>query len=232
MRNIVTIILFFFASVHCFGISHSNTSDTDTIKDVWTCTDFEDALKIYNSVAKQYKAFGNKRWAKELLTAFPISSDNTIKHQYIVKSDSTFDINDIGASLLSWYKTKMTGVNPCPSGSLNHLSGIAILQSVGRAIGYMNATFLNAKEEVTIDIKENRIRITVTILNYVGANTWKGTETIVPGACYPVNSSAGQKDSHAMAFINCHHDAINTVASIIKYLNDNSRTIQSGDDEW
>lgn len=232
MRNIATILLFILASVQCYGNSCFSSQYEEPTKNIWTCSEFDDDVKIYNSVARQYKSFGNKRWARELLRAFPITPDNTIKHQYIVKSDSTFDVNDIGTSLLSWYKIKMTGVNPCPSGSLTHLSGIAILQGVGKAIGYMNATFLNAKEEVTIDIKENRIRITVVILSYVGANTWNGTEVIVPGACYPVNQSAGQKDSHAMAFINCHNDAINTVSSIIKYLNENYRTITNGDDEW
>ena len=220
MRNLITILLFILTFFQSYG------------KDIWSCADFDADVKTYSEIANQWKSSGNKKWAKKLLEAFPISSDNTIKYQYVVNSDSTFNINDIGTSLLSWYKTKMTGVNPCPSGCLTHLSGIAILQGMGNAIGYMNATFINAREEVTIDVKENRVRITVVILSYIGANAWKGTENVAPGACYPVNPSAGQKDSHAMAFINCHSDALNTISSIIKYLNENSRTIMNGDDEW
>lgn len=96
----------------------------------------------------------------------------------------------------------------------------------------MNATFISAREEITIDIKDNRVRVTITVLSYIGANTWNGAETIVPGACYPVNSKGGQKDSHAMAFINCHNDALMTIKGLIKYLNNNTETIKYGDEEW
>lgn len=198
----------------------------------WSCPEFDTDLAKYNEVAKKYKNYGNKIWSQRLLEAFPVTNENTIKYQYVIKSDSTFSVEDISNSLLTWYKTKTPNAVPNSTGSPEHLSVIAVLQNVGRAIGYMNATFISAREEITVDIKDNRVRATVTVLNYFGANTWSGVESIVPGACYPVDPKGSQKDSHAMAFINCHSDAINTISSLIKYLNNNTKTIAEGNDDW
>lgn len=199
---------------------------------IWSCPEFDSDLAKYNEVAKKYKNSSNKKWSQMLLQAFPVTSENTIKYQYVIKSDSTFNVEDISNSLLSWYKRKVPNAVPNAYGSPEHLSVIAVLHNVGRAIGYMNATFISAREEITIDIKDNRVRVTVTVLNYFGANTWKGVESVAPGDCYPVNAKGSQKDSHAMAFVNCHSDAINTIADLIKYLNNNTKTIMEGNDEW
>lgn len=203
-----------------------------TFAQVWKCIEFDNNLSKYNEIANKYKNSGNKKWSQMLLEVFPITNENTIQHQYIIKSDSIFNITDISECLLSWYKVKTPNIAPNISNSNERLSVIANLQNVGRHVGYMNATIINAKEEITVDIKDNRVRITVTILNYFGANTWSGIESIVPGGCYPVNIKGSQKESHAMAFINCHYDIINTVASLINYLNNNSKIIMEGDNEW
>lgn len=203
-----------------------------TFAQTWNCPEFDSDLAKYNEVAQKYKSSGNKKWSQMLLQAFPVTNENTIQYQYVVKCDSTFNVEDISNSLLSWYKTKTPNAVPNASGAIEHLSVITVLQNVGRAIGYMNATFISAREEIAVDIKDNRIRVTVTVLNYFGANTWNGVESIAPGGCYPVNAKGSQKDSHAMAFINCHCDAIYTIDSLIKYLNNNTKTILNGNDEW
>jgi hypothetical protein len=196
------------------------------------CENFDKDLAKYQEIQNEYKSSGNKTWAKELLKGFPVANDNTITYQYVVMCDSTLNVEDIYISLLNWYKVKMPNVEPTKSGSNNHLSANAILQSVGKAMGYMNATFINAREEITIDIKENRLRITVKILQYISANTWKGAESKTPGGCYPCDAKGSQKDSHAMAFINCNFDAIMSVKSIINHLNNNFKTINEGEDNW
>lgn len=198
----------------------------------WNCPEFDADLQKYNQISKQFKSKGNKLWSEKLLEVFPIASDNTIKSQYIIKTDSIFNIEDINNVLLSWYKVKMTNLNPNPTGSPDRLSGIAVLQNVGRYVGYMNATYINAQEEVTIDIKENKVRVTVAILGYMSANSWQGAEVVYPGSCYPCIRSGKQKDSHAMAFINSHSEMLNTVYSIMNHLNENSRVIKDGQDEW
>lgn len=201
-------------------------------QNIWSCTEFENDLAKYQEITRKYKSYGNKRWSKEILSAFPISTDNTIKYQYVITTDSTFNVEDIHTSLLSWYKQKMPNSVPNSSGSKEKLSAMAILQHIGNAVGYMTATYISAREEITIDIKENKVRITVAILHYISANTWNGSQTIAPGSCYPAVSNASQKDSHAMAFINCHSDALNTVSSLIKDLNENTKIIQNGEEDW
>lgn len=199
---------------------------------VWDCADYHFDVSKFNKICDEFKSKGNKRWSKELLTAFPLSPDGTIKYQYVIATDSTFNVEDIRVCLLNWYKKKMTNVNPSPTGSPERLSAIGVIQNLGRHIGYMNATFIHAVEEVTIDIKENRVRVTVEILSYSQANTWDGAKKVSPGACYPANEGGKQKDSHAMAFINCHNEALNTVGSVINHLNNHYKTIMNGDDEW
>lgn len=198
----------------------------------WSSTEFENDFTKYQEITNRYKNLGNKRWAKEILSAFPISADKTIVYQYVIKSDTTYNVEDIHTSLLSWYKQKMPNSIPNSLGSKERLSAMGILQHIGNAVGYMTATYISAREEVTIDIKENRVRITVSILHYISANTWNGSQTVAPGSCYPVISNAGQKDSHAMAFINCHYDALSTVGSLIKYLNENTKILQNGEEDW
>ncbi len=66
MRNLITILLFILTSFQSYG------------KDIWSCADFDADVKTYSEIANQWKLSGNKKWAKKLLEAFPISSDNTI----------------------------------------------------------------------------------------------------------------------------------------------------------
>ena len=80
-----------------------------TFAQTWSSPEFDSDLAKYNEVAKKYKSSGNKKWSQMLLEAFPVTSENTIKYQYVIKSDSTFNVADISNSLLSWYKTKNDG---------------------------------------------------------------------------------------------------------------------------
>lgn len=66
MRNLITILLFILTFFQSYG------------KDIWSCADFDADVKTYSEIANQWKSSGNKKWAKKLLEAFPISSDNTI----------------------------------------------------------------------------------------------------------------------------------------------------------
>ena len=126
----------------------------------------------------------------------------------------------------------MTNANPCPSGSPDRLSAIGVVRNMGRYTGYMNFTVIHAIEEVTIDIKENRVRVTAEILGYSQANTWDGVRRTLLSSCYPAVENGSQKDSHAMAFINSHNEAINTILSVLNHLNNNYKKIKEGDDEW
>lgn len=195
---------------------------------VWSCDEFQTDLNTYNELNSKYKSSGNKKWAKNLIQAFPLAEDGTIKFQYVIKSSKEFNAEDIHNTLLSWYKIK----NIVPTGNETRMSGFGILQNVGRYVGYMNATFISAKSEITIEIKENKIRVTASVLNYIGANTWNGAETILPSGCFPAVPDGKQKDSHAMAYINCVHNLLTDVASIMKHLNDNVQTIENGDEDW
>lgn len=198
-------------------------------QNIWYSQDYEEAQKKFDEVSALYKKKGNKTWSKRLLEMFPIASDKTIKHQCVVKSDSIFNVEIISQVLFAWCKIKFPDAIPDSVSSREHLRISGTLKGVGHTMG-ASGTYINAKEEVMIDIKDNRVRVTSRIFNYI-AGTWKGAEHNVPGDCFPVNPDASKKDSHAMAFINCHYNALLTISSLIKYLNDNISTIKN-DDDW
>lgn len=199
---------------------------------VFTCEKLQNDVEKYKQIQKKYKNSGNKIWSKELFKEFPCHDDGTITYEYILKSDSIFNIEDLHTNILNWCKVRCPINSPIEITSNNHISSTYTLTNVGRAIGYMNATFINAKGETTVDIKENRIKVVVKILLYMSGNTWNGAEVVLPGSCFPCNPNGSQKDSHAMAFINCHFNSLDIVQSLMKHLNDNISTIQNGEDEW
>lgn len=218
MKKVSLIVLLLTCWMGCFA------------QHVWYSQDYENARKKFDEVEREYKSKGCKAWSKKLLEAFPIASDKTIKHQYVVKSDSTFNVEVIDHVLSAWCKIKFPDAVPDSVSSRDHLRISGMLKGVGQTMGAAG-TFINAREEVMIDIKNNRVRVTSRIFNYI-AGTWKGAEQNVPGDCFPVNPEASKKDSHAMAFVNCHYNALLTISSLIKYLNDNVSTIKSDDDDW
>lgn len=200
---------------------------------LWHCQEYDDAQKKFDEICKKYEKSGNKTWSEKMLEAFPIASDKTIKHQYVVNCDSTFDVDVISHILSAWCKIKYPDAVPDSVSSHEHLRTSGLLQGVGKVYGLYGGykTYINAKEEVIIDIKPNRVRVTSRIFSYVNG-TGKGVDFTIPGDSYPVNQKAKQKDSHAMAFINCHYNALLTIESLIKYLNDNIATLKSDDDDW
>lgn len=202
---------------------------------LWHCQDYDYAQKKFDEIRETYKKSGNKKWSKKLLEAFPIASDNTIKHQYVIMCDSTFDVDVISHIVFAWCKIKYPDAVPDSVSSHEHLRISGLLKGVGKAYGLSLSydsykTFINAKEEVIIDIKGNRVRVTSRIFDYIIYG--KLVDEVAPGNCYPVNQDAKQKDSHAMAFINCHYNALGTIESLIKYLNDNIPILKSDDDDW
>lgn len=196
---------------------------------VWHSQDYDAAQKKFDEVTAIYKKKGNKTWSLKLLETFPISSDKTIKHQYVIISDSMFNTDVISRVVSAWCKTKFPDAVTDIVSSRDQLRISGQLKGVGQTMGAAG-TYINATEEVVIDIKGNRVRVTSRIINYVAGN-WKGAEYNVPGDCFPVNPDASKKDSHAMAFINCHYNALLTFSTLIKYLNDNVSTLKP-DDDW
>lgn len=222
MRRIGVLLL----SIMLTAVIHGQNVSTH----VWQSQDYEDAQKKFDEVEKLYKKSGNRTWSKKLLETFPIASDKTIKHQCIIECDTTFSADIISNVLSAWCKIKFPEAVQSNIGSNNHFRISGTLNGLGKTIGAAG-TYINAKEEVIIDVKENRVRVTSRIFNFI-AGTWKGAEHAVPGDCYPVVPDAKQKESHAMAFINSHYNCLLTISSLIKYLNDNISSIKKEDDNW
>ena len=218
MKKLLLIVFANIITGFCFG------------QNLWQSQEYENAQKIFDEVEALYRSKGNKIWAQKLLESFPIASDKTIKHQYVIRCDSTFSSDIICNVLSAWCKIKFPDAVQSNVGSNVHFRISGTLIGVGKTSGAYG-TYINANEEVIIDVKENRVRVTSRIFNYI-AGTWKGAEYTAPGDSYPVVSDAKQKDSHAMAFINCHYNGLLTVSSLIKYLNANISTIKNDDDNW
>lgn len=102
---------------------------------------------------------------------------------------------------------------------INRLSATAILNRIGAAASYMNPTFISAEEEITIDIKEDRIRITFVIPRYISTSALSGAQNYSPGAMFPSNPNGIQKNAYGLAFIICNSTIIHDAKDILNYLN-------------
>ena len=125
-------------------------------KHVWQSQDYEEAQKKFDDVQAMYKKKGNKTWSLKLLEAFPIASDKTIKHQYVIKCDTTFSADIISNVLSAWCKIKFPDAVQSNVGSNENFRISGILKGVGQTTGAYG-TYINANEEVIIEVKENRV---------------------------------------------------------------------------
>ena len=130
----------------------------------WQSIDFENAQMKYNDVKKRFKGSGNKVWARKILEAFPIAPDKTIKHQYVIQCDTAYNVEVISDVLSAWCRTKFPQSTLDNINSREHLRISGVLKGVGEVSGAFGA-YINATEEVSIDIKENRVRVTSRIIN-------------------------------------------------------------------
>lgn len=186
---------------------------------VWECPLVEKNIQVYDSLKTKIKLKNHEKLANAVLQYFPLNDDKLISYQYIIKCNQEVNIEEVSECLAQWYKIRMPRINPRKDGMVNHLSGAAILNRIGAAAGYMNPTFISAEEEVTIDIKEDRIRVTLTIPRYMSSSPLSGTQYYSPGAMFPANQKGIHKDGYALAFIICNSTIINDAKDILEFIN-------------
>ena len=116
-------------------------------KHVWQSQDYEEAQKKFDDVQAMYKKKGNKTWSLKLLEAFPIASDKTIKHQYVIKCDTTFSADIISNVLSAWCKIKFPDAVQSNVGSNENFRISGILKGVVQTFLLICTCQLNLRQE-------------------------------------------------------------------------------------
>lgn len=187
----------------------------------WECPLVKENLDKYASIKSKIKLKNHQKFANALLEQFPLNDDGCVWFQYIFTCNKEINIEEVSNLLAEWYKSRMPGSNPRKDGMINRLSASAKLNNIGAAAAYMNPTFISAEEEVTIDIKEDRIRVTLSIPRYISSSALSGIKLYSPGACYPAEQKGIQKDAYALAFMICNATIIDNAKDILDYINKN-----------
>ena len=188
---------------------------------VWKCPQIDTHEQTYDSLKTKIKLKNYQKLASALLEHFPLDDDKQIFFQYIITCNKSVNVEEVSDCLANWYKSRVPHVNPRKDGMINRLSATAILNRIGAAASYMNPTFISAEEEITIDIKEDRIRITLVIPRYISTSALSGTQNYSPGAMFPSNPNGIQKNAYGLAFIICNSTIIDNAKDILNYLNKN-----------
>lgn len=207
---------------------------TTAFSQSYTCPQFEQDLASWQSLAKKYKKNGNKTWAKMASQTFKLNQDKCIEYKYIIQGKDSFNIADMEDYLANWIQLEFRNSQPFVDKINHNIEVKGILRGVGRHIGFYSATTINSELTANITLKEDRMRIVVKIPHYIlGAANLGGIEsqTKIIGDCYPFNEKGDHKDSYAMAYINLCANAFGKVDSLLKFLNEHTKDVSSGDDE-
>lgn len=223
MKKLLFIFIGLLISVNCF--SQVN----------FKCEQLENDFNKWQELAKQYKSKGNKKWSKEVIKIWPLNSDNAIQWQYVITIDSVISIADYEDYIGEWIKTEYQYAIP-QYDKVNHTIKLtAQMTNIGQSNGLFSYTSISAEQELIINLKENKIRITLITRHYRVANaSLGGVNTPLTGIsnAYPYNEKSDYKDAYAMAFININSNELSKCKSFLSFLNRHINDINNDKDNW
>lgn len=199
------------------------------------CDNIVNQLNEWNEISKQFKSKGSKKWAKAVSEKFPLNSDGYIEYVNIITVDSIINIDDYEDHICEWIMTEFSNAKPTIDKVNHNIKVKGILRHVGQTTGFFSASTVSTDICISIDIKENRIRIKSYAPHYyLGAASLKGINsgTIQINSTYPFNEKSSYKDAYAMAFINVNANLIDKNNSFLKFLNRHITDINNDKDDW
>lgn len=189
----------------------------------------------WQELANQYKSKGNKKWSKEIMKTWQLNSDGAIQWQYVITIDSLISIADYEDYIGEWIKMEYQHAVPLYD-KVNHSIKLnAQLMNIGKSTGLFSCTLISAEQELVIDLKENKFRITLLTRHYrVASASLGGVDTPLTGIsdAYPYNEKSDYKDAYAMAYININSNEISKCKSFLSFLNRHINDINNDKDNW
>ena len=199
------------------------------------CDNIVNQLTEWNQISEQFKSKGSKKWAKAASEKFPLNSDGYIEYVNIITIDSIINIDDYEDHICEWIMTEFSNAIPIMDKVNHNIKVQGILRYVGQTTGLFSASTVLTDICISIDIKENRIRIKSYAPHYyLGAVSLGGLNSgaIQINSTYPFNEKSSYKDTYAMAFINVNANIINKNNSFLNFLNRHITDINDDQDDW
>lgn len=197
--------------------------------------EFNNDMKTWNDIAANYKSkTSNKKWAREAAKTFKLNDDGVIKTQYVFTADGTFDKKEMNRKINEFIKLNYQNVEPiADTDSL--ITFNFFHKNIANFVGFVTVTHISAKKQTAIEIKDNRIRVTITFYHYT---LWSGNQygtiqngIIAPINSYPFNEKSDHKESYSQAYINTMSKTLNDINNLINYLNKKDG-ITINDNNW
>lgn len=195
--------------------------------------------KVYDDInlCKSLDA-NNLKWAKNILEAFPLSSNGYISYNYTLEaSDSNTDISRTMEVTHNWLKSILKSENSIKSIDKEKHQYICKLNYgiIGQQNGFSTISRITADIDCKIEIYEHNIIIRLRVKHYslIGFNAFKGGDNSLVSvkAVYPVTDDPDYRRAFAQAFINCNANCMQTVIGYLQYLN-NHYDVTNDDEDW
>ena len=238
MKKILTTVLVSFIAICSFG-QMSLECDTTFFR----CSEiFQDVTK-YNTVWQRNKQ-DNIKWANTLRSVFPVDKDNLLHFTYIIRTDSTIDMEQVRKVCADWYGIGFSSqANAIKEQTDNHILGTGQYNMIGQitipAVFYHKIIKVHAQIDVIIRFKENRIKFEIIGRHYQyisGDSSGRShNDLIVPGNVFPFENVENRYDRevYAQSYINFCNNSLSLSRTFLDYLNKNIHpTVIQENDDW
>lgn len=218
-----------------------NTTPPALTKMVFKSNAFEEDYRVIIGFKEMFDS-DHKRWAKELLAAFPVDQNGVVHLEYIIVCNQNFEKERIMTTTVDWFNYSFSSANAvksCDFGSgviigEGYYSSLAQYNLV--ALYYAKTVKISADTDIIIKFKENRIKIEVLVRHYqiiMGDSLLQSKNALVGiSDVFPCNLQSDNKIAYARAFINSYANSFDKVESYINFLNANLNIEESVEDNW
>lgn len=238
MKKILTTLILCFITICSYG-QMSLECDTTFFK----CSEIFQDITKYNTVWQRNKQ-DNIKWANTLRGVFPVDKDNLLHFTYIVRTDSTIDMEQVRKVCADWYGIGFSSqASAIKEQTDNHILGTGRYNMIGQitipAVFYHKIIKVHAQIDVIIRFKENRIKFEIIGRHYQyisGDSSGRShNDLIVPGNVFPFEEVENRYDRevYAQSYINFCNNSLSLSRTFLDYLNKNIRpTVIQENDDW
>lgn len=201
----------------------------------FTCAQYDADAKRWQEIEQVFKRQGWSQWALAVKDAYPLNTDRAIQYRYILVSDVPCAQKRLSELVQKWITFEYPGVQPVSGGQTVDIKVQSIWDNVAHSYRVFTSAYVSAKSETFVELKDNRLRITVTVPRYVmgAASPFEvNSDTPLVGECYPFDLNGKWKNVLSMAYVNSNLKALEQVKSLLDYLNRHSAVPSKADKDW
>ena len=238
MKKILTSFILCFITISSYG-QMSLECDTTFFK----CSEIFQDITKYNTIWQRNKQ-DNIKWANTLRGVFPVDKDNLLRFTYVVRTDSTIDIEQVRKVCADWYGIGFSSqASAIKEQTDNHILGTGQYNMIGQitipAVFYYKIIKVHAQIDVVIRFKENRIKFEIIGRHYQyisGDSSGRShNDLIIPGNVFPFKEVENRYDRevYAQSYINFCNNSLSLSRTFLDYLNKNIHpTVIQENDDW